>query len=204
MKKWIVHICLAVACVIGFVAMLQLSSSYQSKLAGQMSTIQDLTTKKEQLQVEKQASERKAKEAASGVNTSRIENDDAIIEKFFKKVFNWDSYDSYMAVRESLQKDYQLENNSSFLTTFFPKAESFTAENGDVYNTIDEHGLNMAYADMTSHVVGIKTGVYSYLTEVTVTSNASNGGTGVSQCIVMYDIDTEENISNIQGYTLQS
>lgn len=147
----------------------------------------------------------------TGYDDARVKLDDKSAESFFRTIMTWDTYEEYNENRK-LVMEKGVEEDSNFLTMFFPEIKIVTDEDGNEYNDIDngDGKLNMAFGSLSSRVINIDGDVYSYFAEMTVTSGASYKTTsgdkqsiaGTGKCVVTYDIDADGNISNIEGYTL--
>lgn len=208
MKKWILPIVSGVVLIIVLLVSVVTSNSHSSALAAQQAQIQELTNQIEMKKVTAQQAKDEAQQQSTGLNTQRVETDDAIAKEFLEKAMDWDSYDTYMQTRSAIAEEYHLNENSSFLTVFFPEVTLNEAPDGTTYNIIDDgtfgmpDGLNIHYSGMTSHVTGIVNDVYSYLTEVTLTTDVANGGSAVSRCAFLYDINGDGVMSNLEAYVL--
>lgn len=149
----------------------------------------------------------------TGYDYSRVKSDDMTAESLFKSIFTWDTYDEYMENRQQLL-DMGVDADSYVMTTFFPELKQVTPDNGDEpYYVVNDgtESLNMAYGSMTSRVTGIDGNVYSYFAEVTITTETSyektDGNTqktvGTAVCVLLYDVDGDGNMTNLDAYTIQ-
>lgn len=137
-----------------------------------------------------------------GLDAGRVKSDDAAAEKFFKLAFTWKSYNDYVTVRNDIVDKYGLSLDSDFMKVLFPDVV-VKDEAGNEYNVLDTSSVNMSYDSMKSHVVGVKDGVYSYFTEVSVTAKAYDS-TSVGHIVMLYNVssDGKLDVSTMKAYTV--
>lgn len=186
---------------IGAVSTVSLSQS--NALLAQEDRKIELKNKIDQLSVENNTTITKVKAQASGVDSERVSKDDAKAKEFMTKVFTWKTYKEYNDIRASLMRDYQLDKNSSFMTTFMPEIYNETLDGKD-YNRIDTGGYNISFNNLESYVVSIdeQTKVYEYFAIVSVTSKSSNDGSKDYKLALQYRMTDNQQIMDLNGYTL--
>ena len=137
-----------------------------------------------------------------GLDAGRVKSDDSAAEKFFKLAFTWKSYSDYASVRNDIVDKYGLSLGSDFMEMLFPDVIVKDAV-GNEYNVLDTSSANMTYDSMKSHVVGVKDGVYSYFTEVSVTAKAYDS-TSVGHIVMLYNVssDGKLDVSSMKAYTV--
>lgn len=137
--------------------------------------------------------------STTGYDSERVVKDDAVFSDFMKVVTTWSSYDAYMTARNRVITDYHIDADSQFMKTFMPVVGNVTAGDGTKYNDIDSGNYNMRFESMKSYATDIHDGIYHYFTIVNIkTSSVKNkGGEAVTQCVVEYDVDLNQVISNI-------
>lgn len=140
---------------------------------------------------------------ASGLDTARQSNDDAIMDVFFAVAFTWSDYESYMSVRQTLMDNYGFTEEDDFISRFMPDVGTLTID-GNTINEIDLNGLNCEYVSMESNVIGIEGGTYSYFTLVTILSSDSIGATATDDMAVTYSVDSEGNFYDVMAYQLSA
>ena len=148
----------------------------------------------------------------TGIDVSRVATDDKKVEDFLKYILTWKNYSEYKQKRDSVINDYHVPEDGHFLTTFFPEIKVVKDKAGNEYNALDDgmDKLNLSFGSMKSKVIDIKDDVYSYCTFVQITTDTSyKSSTGEQQsiagtgsCIVLYDVDANGVISNLDAYTV--
>lgn len=207
LKQSILNIVFGVVLIGVIIAYVVISGRHETALINQQVEIQELANQLEMKKVSAQQAVDNVKKTATGLNTERVTKDDAIAKKFLESCMEWSSYEEYNAIRENLKTEYKLADDSSFLKSFMPEVELIESADGTTYNIIDDgsfsmpDGLNVHYAGMKSYVTNITNDVYSYLAEVTLTTEVVSGST-TSQCVFLYQIDGDGVISGIEGYVL--
>lgn len=149
-----------------------------------------------------QQAEDNAVSCASGIDFSKVAKDDETVKSFLEMIMTWGSYEEYEAIRQKLVNEYGVSEDSTFMTTFLPAVKN-KEKNGKNYNVIDNNDLNMTYEDMDSYVVKISNETYSYFTIVEWSSADEFGNEGKSKAVFTYDVSSEGNISNLEGYTIK-
>ena len=201
----ILIISVIVALVIVIVNMIVSSQVYDKRLNNQNTTIQKLNGDIEKQRVESLNNSNSTKSRITGLDTKRVKTDDGIIEsKVLKKYFTWSSGADYAALKEDFNKNFE-NNDGNFGTVILPDLADEQDSDGSTTNAIDsgEFGvLNMTYEDMQSHVTSIQNDVYTYFTEVTVSSTVKNGTASTGRVIVTYSIDKDGNITHLNGFTV--
>lgn len=182
-------------------------SSHRSELSAITREIQNTQTKIDQSEEVKKSVDRDVKIEVSGLDTARVQSDDKVAKDFLEKVLTWSSYQEYQDVRDYIAQEYELNDSSTLLQTFFPEIEVVTDPDGNEYNIIDAmrqsgEPLNLEFVGMDSHVTNISGTDYSYFTEVTVSSTANNGGMATGRCIFLYTVSEDGELSNLHAYTV--
>lgn len=141
----------------------------------------------------------------TGLNLQRTVADDKIVSDFLDVVCTWDSYDEYMAARETIMRRYDLSEDSAFMSVFMPVVGNKTSVDGTNYNQIDTNGLNMDFESVDSYVTSIVADEYSYFSIVKIRSSwEKNGGESIVRAAIMYTIDSDGVLSNISAIPLES
>lgn len=195
-------ICLGVAIVILIGNMIISSVYYVPTKIKYVDAKQNVAADVERAKVNNQQSNVNVSKKATGLDAERVKTDDIIIEKFLKKCLSWKSYDEFKAIREEITESYNFAKDSNFMSVMFPNIE-VTDKDGNVYNRIDVESLNMSYDSLKSYVTNISNGVYTYFTEVTVTSTADDN-TSSGMIVCTYSIDEDGNMMNIDAFTIAS
>lgn len=162
-----------------------------------------LQNKIDQLSVENKTTVTEIQSQATGVDSKRVEQDDRVVKSLLTKTFTWKSYKEYIAVRESLMKDYHLSSDSSFLQTFIPEIFNENIDGKD-YNRIDMNGYNITFNSVDSYVTSVDddTKVYEYFAIVNVTSKSENEGSDDYDLALQYKVASNQQIMDITGYIL--
>lgn len=198
---------MAVLLVFGICLYFLIKESNVSELRNLDDEIQKQETALNQLNADAEAVDHEVVSEVSGLDMARVQSDDIKAEAFLKKVLTWGSYEEYNSIRESLMSEYDLTDDSDFMTTFLPAIPVVEDADGNKYNVIDKalssgEELNLKFVSMTSHVTGIVEDSYSYFTEVSVSSNSVNGGTAIGRCIFEYTVSEDGKLSDLHGYTI--
>lgn len=159
--------------------------------------------KLEQLKASSSAKTSEVKIESLGVNFERVQNDETLATELLDMLFNWSSYDEYVAIREKLMADYNLDANSTFLNTFMP--EIYNEEiDGKKYNRIDIDGYNIRLNEITPYLVSsnLETGEYGYFAVAEVASSSRNGGTSRYNVALEYKTNSSGKLLDLKGYTL--
>ena len=193
------------AIFMGFVYMKSISS-YDAEIDEQLSEISDLKVKLDKANLSYEETKATMSEDVGGLNVAKTVADDEIAKAFFAKVMTWDSYQEYADIREDLMKNYGLAEDSSFLTKFMPEVRQVQSSGGNLYNRIDQDGLNSSFTDMKSRALEVTPNGYKYFTVVdfTVTGRELAGAAGASiQSVVFtYMINSSGEIENIEAWPI--
>lgn len=139
----------------------------------------------------------------TGLDRTRVQNDNRNAEIFFRKIMNWDDYESYCEARDYCINEYGISEDSRFLEMFLPKViETPPTADGSVYNRIDFEGLNVSFEEMHASVVSVSDEAYSYLTRVVWSTRDKYGNEGMSTAVFTYEVSADNNLQNLDGYTL--
>ena len=157
----------------------------------------------------------------TGVDANRVEADKTLVTDLFTKCFTWSTSDEYIDARKTVMQDYNIDENSSFMTTFLPAASRKTDEYGNVSTmigdklfdyTIDGHyhneGFNMKFDNLSSILVDIDkdTDMYSYIGTVAVSvigsSKTNYEYDGNAKCVIEYTTTKDGNVLRLNAATL--
>ena len=134
----------------------------------------------------------------TGVDENRQHRDEGIISDFLTKVGTWNSYESYMAARDSIMSEYGLTEDSDFMKSFMPKINNRTDDAGNNYNKIDTFGLNVKFTDNVTYLLSIADD-YAYLSEAYMESKDDEGGEGRTRMVLLFNITKDGKISSVYG-----
>ena len=140
--------------------------------------------------------------SSTGLNFNRIESDSAVATEFIRKCMTWKSWTEYMQNRDTLKHDYNLEEDSRFISVFMPNVPNNTDAEGNNYNRIDQFGLNMEFVSMNSWVVGIEGTTYAYMAEVTWRTSDNLGSTATSTDLFEYSVNADGELVNLNAWLL--
>lgn len=141
----------------------------------------------------------KSTENVTGIDFDRVSTDNVIAETFLEKIMTWNNYKDYKKIRDELINSYNVSEESDFMTIFMPEICNNEASGKD-YNVIDLNGINLCYEKMKSYVTNISGDEYSYLAIVNWSSRNESGVEGHSKAVVLYTIDSDGTISNLDAY----
>ena len=200
MRKWIPYILSGLFLFICLCVTNLSTVSIQTKVDEQESTIASLQN---EITLNKADQEQKRTiivGESTGLDTNRVARDDSIAITFLKKCLTWSSYEEYTNVRNDLMHDYNLKDDSNFLSVFMPEVVNSTTPDGTNYNRIDVFGYNLSYDKMSSYVTNISDDdVYSYFAFVTVSGHTDDGYEGSTTAAFIYTIDADGNMINIDA-----
>lgn len=202
MKKYIpMAISIALVAIVGCIYFFN-TSNWDSSLLEQQSLIEQYENAISVQQQSLQNTQETAVASASGINFSRVEQDNKTAETFLKTIMTWKSYDEYEGIRQKMINDYNVPEDGSFMTVFLPEVMNKTSKNGKKYNEIDNNGLNVTYESMESYVTKISSDTYSYFTIVKWSSSDNDGNEADSKSVFAYSIDANGGIADLEGYTI--
>lgn len=174
----------------------------RDNISSQQRELNDIKNQLEIQRIAKDASEKKLIQDTTGLDVNRVNSDNDIAKEFVSMIFTWDSSKDYDSIRLSMVNDYGISADSDMLTVLFPEDVKVVQPDGSVLSYIDTHGRNCQFEKMDTYVAGINVGVYSYFAFVTWSSSDSDGNEAMSTAVLTYDIDSDGNFSNVNGYTI--
>lgn len=209
-KEFAIRYCLPgisvlIACLAGFVYFSS-DKSWSAALSAQRMSISELQSQVSSANIESEELVEEILDSVSAISSQRLEQDRERVRDLMSDVMTWDSYASYMQVREDIMSEYNLAEDSSFMKMFLPDIPSITDENsGVVYNPIDNvldgaAGLNMKFEDVTVYLRGVSGDVYTYMAFVTWSAVGNGGHESMHTDTIMLSLDRDGKFSNIQGY----
>lgn len=136
-------------------------------------------------------------ESSTGLQTLKVDSDNKVVEAFMDYVLTWDDGASYDAMRNDLLQSHGPVSNDNFFEIFLPENVS-----DSLYNYIDVFNLNSRFESLESYVTQITPNTYSYFSFVEFSSRDKNGTEGTSRVICTYDVDSDNNILNLDAYTI--
>lgn len=171
------------------------SSSGKNTATRASAEVVSLQNKIDQLKLENNTLLTKVRMQVTGIDPERIEIDDKLVEDVFK-VFEWDSYDSYVGLRNSLIIEYTLDEKSSFLNLLVPVVDEKDFEKGD--HTI-------AIKNLKSHVIGLTpaTEAYDYFTTLDLDFTVGGKVKKTQQYAFKYTVSKNKTISNMNLYLIK-
>lgn len=137
--------------------------------------------------------------STTGIDGSRVQSDTWSIESLCDIAFTWSDYASYINSRNTLLEQYDIAEDSYFMTTFFPEMSPYES-NGEMVNDIDELSINCLFEDVEVYLSGIENDVYSYIFFVQFSSRSQNDFEAVSTAVLMCDADASHNLFNIKAF----
>lgn len=203
LKEFLPSIVSVIVMIVGVLIFSSVSLYQSSNVNNLQNEIVELKNNIDKLSIENNTTITRVKSQATGIDSSRVEKDNEAVSTLMKKVFTWNSYKEYMAIREDLMKKYNLATDSDFMTTFMPEIYNEKIEDKD-YNRIDVNGYNISFNNITTYVVKVddKNKIYEYFAVVDVTSKSSNDGTADYKLALQYKMNDSQQIMDLVGYTL--
>lgn len=142
----------------------------------------------------------------TGVDEKRKQDDDKLMADIISYAVTWSSSSTYENSRKHLLEKYDwLDEDSAFLTTFFPPVERMIIRDldGNIVQNLLDDGRNIAFASFYSYVVGVDGDVYSYVAEVATQSRGVTGeGTATGKILLTYSVNGEGHAEDIQAYVI--
>lgn len=203
LKEFLPSIVSVIVMIVGILIFSSVSLYQSNNVNNLQNEIVELKNNIDKLSIENNTTITRVKSQATGIDSSRVEKDNEAVSTLMKKIFTWNSYKEYMAIREDLMKKYNLASDSEFMTTFMPEIYNEQIEGKD-YNRIDVNGYNISFNNITTYVVSVddKNKIYEYFAVVDVTSKSSNDGTADYKLALQYKMNDSQQIMNLVGYTL--
>ena len=139
--------------------------------------------------------------STTGIDGSRVQSDTWAIESLCDVAFTWSDYADYVNSRNTLLNEYDIAEDSYFMTTFFPEMSPYES-GGEMVNDIDELSINCLFEDVEVYLSGVDVGnsVYTYIFFVQFSSRSANDFEAVSTAVLMCDADASHNLSNIKAF----
>lgn len=201
LKEWakrnLKEIILFVVAFIVLIVGLRISSSQRSIVRNAKNQVSQV---KSQIEVYKTKSDVQSV-SGDGLDTSRVETDELILENFYKVAFSFKSEDEYNDVRSNIRVDYKLDSKSEFFKYFYQTISDELTDGQS--EPLESHArkstdkYDCAYKSMTNYVYTINDGVYTYISDVILTSNGKD-----YEVVIVPSVDSNGNITNIEGYTV--
>lgn len=137
--------------------------------------------------------------STTGIDGSRVQSDTWAIESLCDVAFTWSDYADYINSRNTLLEDYDIPEDSYFMTTFFPEMTPYES-NGETVNDIDKLSINCLFEEVEVYLSGMENDTYSYIFFVQFSSRSENDFEAVSTAVMMCDADANHNLSNIRAF----
>lgn len=190
-----------VLCVVAFIVLLVGGKVRGSQRAAVTNASNQVAQMKSQIQVDKTKSDATASVTSDGLDESRVKNDEAVLEKFFKVTFSFKNEDEYVDARSDAKTTLASAESEEFFETFYQELSEELAEGSQA--PTDSHlrksgeKYDCAYKESTSYVSAIEDGIYTYISDVTLTSNSKD-----YEVVILSSVDADGNITHIEGYTV--
>lgn len=146
---------------------------------------QELRTTWALAQDEQAAAEKQAHDELMGVKRDRLEEDREVIGELLKTSLTWSNGKEYENARASTVRKYALEEGSSFMSSFLPKAPINVDSSGDEYYWIDSMDLNSRVGSFKPLVLDVRGTLYDYVVFVAVQTSSRDGNALVAGTSVM-------------------
>ena len=205
-KRWLFNFLLiAVLCCTGIYAGV-VNMSHKATLSALEDQIGSLTS---QINIAKNNATRDTSSIVlqeTGFDKKRVETDNKVMDGIFSRLLNWADYDEYSAVREEMLAERSEIFSEDFFEQFFPKLHSYETDDGKTVWQVADYGAtaNMSYSGIDAidaYVMSIDDDVYTYLTEVVVTSSI-NDVCGRGICMFTYSVTGDGTVFDLKGYSV--
>ena len=137
------------------------------------------------------------------VNEIRMEADGALMKEIITIATTWDSGPAYVEARNKIVSEFNLSEDSEFLSTFLP------GEDSGAYRVDDTGQYHYAYPDANSKLVDftyyltdIEDGVWEYFGLVTTQTVAPNQGTLNTNVAVTMKVTSDGDLQEIRAYAV--
>lgn len=138
--------------------------------------------------------------SGTGADPSRVDADSDLIGDLLDTALTWDSDSSYREARESTMRIFELEEDSSFMSTFLPPAPVNIDAEGNEYPYIDAAGLNSHVAGADIDLLAVDGASYSYVALVSAQALSSDGrGAASGMASVFVTVDGDGMITELSG-----
>lgn len=136
---------------------------------------------------------------AIGLDKSRVIKDTKVIENLLELSTTWSSGSEYSKARNSIIENYDIPEDSNFLTVIMPQLDTVYDSDGNKTNIIDMKGINMTYKGSDPLVLSMDGTVYYYGTTVEVSVDDSYGGSNDYDLLFTYSVDAKGNLGDIDA-----
>lgn len=151
------------------------------------------------------AKEDEALKEAVGLDASRRNADMDTINDLMASVGTWNDGAEYDKGRNTVLEQYEIPEDSQFMTEFFPEQPSKTSRSGDTYYEVDMKGLNSKVDNIETSLINIDGDKYTYLSLVEISSSSKDNKARVSNIsIVRFTTDSAGKILDINGMITNS
>ena len=179
-----------------------------AELDGQEQRISQLQADLASAQAEANEAQLSIKKSVTGLDTSRIEQDDAQAEALMRTATTWSDAQSYVDARAEVTRRWALAEDSQFISTFLP-GEDQGAFRYDGEGTLHfaYPGANSAMTSFDSTLVSVGKAddtLWTYFATVGIEVKSANGGTIERTIAVQYTVSEDGALSDVTAYTTNS
>lgn len=199
LKKYKKILLLVLAFLVLTIVCMKVSGSQKRALADVNNSVAQVKSQIALLQTKASDSSTYTDSVNVGLDAERVTSDESVIQDFLQTIFAFDDVDAYEEIRDSLVADYGLSSSSQFLRYFYPAIGSANQTGSGLYYPKEDGNYQVAFQDVTSYVVYINNGAYTYVNYVQLESD----GQEYDVCIVC-TVATGNEITDVTGYVLQT
>ncbi|KIA73395.1 hypothetical protein ANMWB30_23220 [Arthrobacter sp. MWB30] len=176
-------------------------SNQQTEVAQQLARISELDTRMQTQLAHAKAAEQAAVDEAQGTSAQRVDADTEVIKSFVRTAVTWDSGEGYASARESVMRKYGLDEQSQFMSVYFPPPVFNTDSSGNRVYLVDAEGINSALTSVDARVLGVEGTRYRYLVMANIRASSTDGKASANRpSVVFLTVDGEGHISDVSGY----
>lgn len=135
-----------------------------------------------------------------GPDESRLASDGQVLQALLDRVCDWNSTETYEAVRTEIMNEYGFNESSSFVLTIMPRYR------GEDVNKIDKEKLKLSFDKPEPTLISFFGAKYDYIASVNMkmTPNGDAKAATTTPIFLTYSVDNDGVISNLKVATLAS
>lgn len=193
---------LIVFCSLGYFIFSSLNSSLLINKANSKS--EELAKKIEAQITENKKTQSRLLYKKTKADPKRIVRDSDIAKRFFAPAFTWASGKEYNKIRDSYIKSLGKKDN--FCIVFMPENVTVKGADGNTYDYVEIHKLNVLYDDMCVYPVSVDKDKYVYMARISYTpyksdTNIDNiSGLEKKSLIIKFTVDKNGKISDTDPF----
>lgn len=205
--RWIIPLVALLACIAVWLAMHHTLSNRKDTLEQQQADIHAAQGELDQTRADadKQYAQ-VVSDSTDGLDVARKQADDDKVRGLVQEATTWTGIEDYLKKRDKVMKDYDLDENSQFMTEFLPGEQeglTRTDPSGKTHYVYDAD-IHAEFEDFQSWVTGAEGSIYHYNGLVSMKILSDSGqATDINYALLTYDTINGK-LTNLQAHTLPS